>query len=220
MWTSSILEKSFGLRRSSGASTILCCKVDPESLRRFRAIAKAKGRSTCEHLREIVFENLAEWDSVGRNSDTFTTEITALRSDFTSALNSLHREISMGSLGWSFPQRATPGTTAQKSTMAKKQIESDTPPVDTIDDGWQRRDRRRSKWGRWQRLLSQRCPGMKIFFRTGSPVFSERRGGKTGSAPGSLNGGGRCGAWPVRRSLGEGGSVAGCPRSKGAGRTR
>jgi hypothetical protein len=83
-----------------------------------------------------------------RAIDTLTTEIAVLKRDFINAINSLRRELSSGALGWSFPPRTLPRTTAQDSTKPK-QLESDAPPADLIDDGWQQRERRRRIWGRW-----------------------------------------------------------------------
>ena len=149
MWKCSILEKIFGLRRFSGASRILSCKLDPVNLGKLKEIAISNGQSTSEYLREIVCEKLGELNSGGRKPDNLKTEIAALRHDFISAIKSLRQEILVSSLGWSFPPRTLPRTTTQKCTKAKVQFKRDAPMADTIDDGWQRRDRRRSKWGRW-----------------------------------------------------------------------
>lgn len=149
MWKCSSLKKNFGLRKIGEANRILSCKLDPVTLGKFKEIAILNGQSTSAYLREIVCEKLGELNSGGRKPDPLTAEIEALRRDFISAINSLRQQILMGSLGWSFPPRTLPRTTTQKCTKAKVKFKSDAPMADTIDDGWQRRDRRRRKWGRW-----------------------------------------------------------------------
>ncbi len=148
MWEFWSLEKNIGLRKVCEAKRIVYCKLDRESVRKLKTSATSKDRSTSEHLRQIVYEKLGELDSKERKLDTLTTEIAALRREFINAISSLRRELSSGALGWSFPPRTLPRTTARDSTKPK-QLESDAPPADLIDDGWQRRERRRRKWGRW-----------------------------------------------------------------------
>lgn len=135
----------FGLRERNRA---LSCKIDLESDRRFNAIAASKGRTPNEFLRDIVYEKLEELESGGRKFDRLIAEMDALRHDFTSAIKSLRREVAQGSSGWSFPPRTPPRATVEKCKKAKKPSEGRA-PADPIENGWERRDRRRGQWGRW-----------------------------------------------------------------------
>ena len=142
---SSFMDADFGSKKTSKA---LSCKIDLESDRRFKAIAASSGRSPSEYLREIVYEKLGELESGRRKFDRLSAEIDALRHDFTSAISSLRRDLGLGPLGWSFPQRTPPCATVKKGTKAKENSEGRA-PADANVDGWERRDRRRRLWGRW-----------------------------------------------------------------------
>ena len=97
MWKYTSLDQKSGWRKNSEANRILYCRIEFESVRRFKTIALSKSRSSSEYLREIVYEKLGELESGDRRTDTLKTEIDCLRRGFTSAINSLHKGLSLGS---------------------------------------------------------------------------------------------------------------------------
>jgi hypothetical protein len=149
MWGCPFIDTIFGLREISEGDKTLYCKIDLETDRKFKEIATSMGESPPDYLREIVYEKIGDFRTGRRRFDLLTAEIDALRYDLTSAIEELRREISVGSLNRRLPPIPLPGATVQECSHAKGKRESSAPPADAINDGWERRDRRRRQWGRW-----------------------------------------------------------------------